>query len=112
MSLRLFSALLAVLLASLAGSSPALAVFGDVDGNGSLGAEDVLLVQRSLRNGLILTPAQAAAANVVLDFAGDPPSPVVDVRDLGVLLRRISCLPAVCTGEIISNGGAGASVLR
>ncbi|HVN38213.1 MAG TPA: hypothetical protein VMW19_08600 [Myxococcota bacterium] len=70
------------------------APLGDVDGDGYLGAGDVLLVQRWLQNGQALTPQQAAAANVVVDYANG--APLVDVRDLAVLMRRIGCQPAVC----------------
>jgi hypothetical protein len=98
MSRRVRTALLAPALLAVAAVA-AHAVPGDVDGDGAFGAEDVLLVQRALRNSLALTPAQAAAANVAEDFTGDPPVPLVDVRDLGVLLRRIGCRPAVCFDE-------------
>jgi hypothetical protein len=107
MSARSGAALLGLGLALLGLGAPAAAqVFGDVDANGTFGAEDALLLQRHLRNGLALSPAQVAAANVVPEAPGAPP--VLDVRDLGVMLRRISCQPAVCIGGAVEPGSLNA----
>lgn len=108
MSARASAALLGLGLALLGPGHPAAAqaVFGDVDANGTFGAEDVLLLQRHLRNGLTLSPAQLAAANVVPEAPGAPPA--LDVRDLGVMLRRISCQPAVCLGGAVEPGSLNA----
>jgi hypothetical protein len=75
--------------AGAAGAGGAFAK-GDVNGDGSVDAGDVLLLQQALQGRVTLTPAQAAAADVAPMVGGrSQPDGVVNEADLMLLIRAL-----------------------